>query len=185
MYIKYSMWPYVCALFFKTAFFRVCSPTTLFTTMPRPPGTPRPPLGEVSPGTRNRVVGARNHGIAYTAIGEQENLEPSTCRRIFKKAPNQISCIIRPRPGRPTLLTERDQRCIFRTIVINPKITAQQLVATVVPHIKKKTVYRFLKKSGIQKWRCTKRPLLTEEHAAARLAWALKYDGMPLAFWKR
>ena len=76
--------------------------------MPRPPGTPRPPLGEVSPGTRNRVVRARNHGIPYTAIREQENLDPSTCRRIFKNAPNQISCITRPRPGRPTLLTERD-----------------------------------------------------------------------------
>ena len=26
---------------------------------------------------------------------------------------------------------------------------------------------------------------MTEERAAARLAWALKYDGLPIEFWKR
>ena len=74
--------------FFKTAFFRVYSPTTLFTTMPRLLGTPRPPLGKVSLGTRNRVVRARNYGIIYTIIREQENLELLTYRRIFKNTLN-------------------------------------------------------------------------------------------------
>lgn len=38
-------------------------------TMPRPPGTPRPPLGDVSPNTGSRIVGSRDHGVKFGAIG--------------------------------------------------------------------------------------------------------------------
>lgn len=153
--------------------------------MARPPGTPRPPLCETSPNKRSRVVSARDHDIKYNTIADKENLKSATCRWIFKNAWNQVSCITRSRSGRPSLLTKRDQRHIFQTIVVQSKITAAQLVQICCSHVKKKTVYRFLKKSGIQKWRCKKRPLLNDERAAARLAWALKYDDMPLVFWKR
>ena len=166
----------------KTRFFAIYPQPSSLATMPRAPGTPRPPLGEVSPSRRNRIVGARSHRVPYPAIGGKENLNPATCRQIVKNASHQTDCITTPQLSRPSLLSLHDQRYIFRLIAIDPKITTAQLVATAVPYINKKTVYRFLKKSGIQKWRCKKRPLLTEERAAARLAWALKYDGMPLTF---
>jgi hypothetical protein len=160
--------------------FLLPSPPTM-----RQPGTPRQPLGEVSPNTRSRVVSARDHGIKFTAIGRMENLLDSTCRGIYKNASHQTSCITPSRPGRPPLLTIGDQRLIRRAIVAKPKITAAQLVVNCCPHVKKKTVYRYLKKSGIQKWRCRQRPFLTEEHAAKRLAWAEKYDGKPVSFWRK
>ena len=166
----------------KTRFFAFYPQPSSLATMPRAPGTPRPPLGEVSPGRRNGIVGARSHGVPYPAIGGKENLDPSTCRRIVKNASHQTDCITTPQPGRPSLLSLRDQRHIFKLIAINPKITAAQLVVTTVLYINKKTVYRFLKKSGIQKWRCKKKPLLTEERAIVWLAWALKYNGIPLTF---
>lgn len=50
--------------------------------MPRLPNTPRPPLGEVSPNSRSRVVAARDYGIRYTNIAQGENLLPSTVRQI-------------------------------------------------------------------------------------------------------
>jgi hypothetical protein len=83
------------------------------------------------------------------------------------------------------LITERDGRAIFRRISLKPKITAAQLVATTVLNVKKKTVYRFLKKSGIQKWRATKRPIVDDEKAVKRLHWAERYDNKPLTFWRR
>jgi hypothetical protein len=52
----------------------------------RPPGTPRQPLGEVSPNTRSRVIGARDHGIKIGAISRMERLDDSTCRKIIKNA---------------------------------------------------------------------------------------------------
>lgn len=153
--------------------------------VPRPPGTPRPPLCETSPNKRSRIVGARDHGISFGAISRLEDLKETTCRSIVARSPYQTSSISRPRHGRPGKITPRDERHIFRVIATNPKITAAQLVIQAVPHVKKKTVYRFLKKSGIQKWRCRKRPLLNDERAAARLAWALQHDGKDLAYWQR
>jgi len=55
-------------------------------TIMRPPGTPRQPLREVSPNTRSRVVGARDHGTKFRAISRLENLDDSTCRKIYKNA---------------------------------------------------------------------------------------------------
>lgn len=153
--------------------------------MPRQPRTPRTPLCELSPNTRSRVVSARDYGIRYSDISEKENLNPSTCRSVFKNATNQASCKTRPRTGRPQKLTLRDKRCIMRQIAIEPKITAAQLRTGVAPHVSQKTIYRFLKESGIQKWRCKKRPLLDDNKAAARLQWALLHDNKPLSYWRR
>ena len=115
----------------------------------RPPGTPCPPLCETSPNKRGRVCGSRDQGVKVSAICRAEKLNDSTVRKIFKYAPKQTCCITRPRSGRPTKLTPHDQCIIFQAIVINPKITAPQLVKQNVPHVTKKTVYRFVKKSGI------------------------------------
>jgi hypothetical protein len=94
----------------------------------RPPGTPRPPLCEVSPNKRSRVCGQRDAGIKFRVIARAENLIDSTCRSIYRRAPNQTSCRSNPRPGRPPKLTPGDERVIFRAIVIQPKITAAQLM---------------------------------------------------------
>ena len=151
----------------------------------RPPGTPRLPLQETSPNTRSRVVSARDHGIKYTAIGRLEKLGDSTLRTIYKNASHQVSCITPKRQGAPSVLSPTDHRAIRRAILVNPKITAQQLFVNYAPHASKKTIYRYLDKSGINKWRCKQRPFLTEDHACQRLEWALKYDGKPIVFWRR
>jgi hypothetical protein len=148
----------------------------------KPPGAPRQPLGEVSPNQRSRVVSARDHGIKYPIITRMENLLDSTCRSIVRNAPHQVSCITPTRSGAPSVLTPGDHRLIRRAIVINPKITAQQLFISCAPHSSKKTIYRYLKKSGIQKWRARQRPFLTIEHALLRMQWATKYDRKPVEF---
>jgi hypothetical protein len=124
--------------------------------MPQPPRTPRTPLCETSPNTRSRVVLAHNYGIRFRDIAEKENLPYSTCRSIFKYASNQASRKSQLRTGRPITITPRDGRALFRAIAINPKITAAQSRAEVLPTVSKITIYRYLKKPGIQKWRCKK-----------------------------
>jgi len=52
----------------------------------RPLGTPRQPLREVSPNTRSRVISARDYSIKFKAISRLENLDDSTCRKIYKNA---------------------------------------------------------------------------------------------------
>jgi hypothetical protein len=153
--------------------------------MPPRPHSPRKPLCEVSPNSRSRVVSAHDYGVRFRDIAKGEDLPYSTCRSIVKNASHQASCITQPRIGRPSLITMRDSRRIFRAIALNPKITAAQLRVEAAPHVKKKTIYRFLLKSGIQKWRCKKRPLLNDEKAAARLHWALLHDNQPPEYWRR
>jgi hypothetical protein len=115
----------------------------------KPPGAPRQPLGEVSPNQRSRVISARDHGIKFPVITRIENLPDSTYRTIFKNASHQTSCITPPRPSAPGVLTPTDTRAIRRTIVVNPKITAQQLFVQCAAYSSKKTIYRYLKKTGI------------------------------------
>jgi hypothetical protein len=115
----------------------------------RTPGTPHQPLGEDSPNTRSRVIGARDYGIKFRAISHMEQLGDSTYQKIYKNTSHQMSCITPSCPGAPSVLTVGDHRLIRRAIVINPKITAQQLFISCAPHASKKTVYRYLKKSGI------------------------------------
>jgi hypothetical protein len=149
----------------KSRFFAI--PFSIPTTM-RLPGTPRLPLQELSPNQRSRIVGARDHGISFLAISRIEKLKDSTVRTAFKNASHQTSCITTPRRPRASVLIEGDIHNIRRAIVVNPKITAQQLFLQCTPHSSKKTIYRFLKKSGIQKWRCKIRPFLTEDYAQQR-----------------
>lgn len=76
--------------------------SALFAIMLWAPGTPHQPLGEASPSRRNRISGARKHGIKYSAIGDTENLSGSTCRQIVKNASHQQDCATTPQPGRPS-----------------------------------------------------------------------------------
>jgi hypothetical protein len=122
----------------KLRFSRFTSTTSITMKLP---GAPRQPLGEVSPNQRSRVVGARDHGISVSAIGRMELLTNSTCRSILRNTHHQVSCITPSRPGQPQLLTLGNERIIQRAIVVNPKITAQQLFITCAPHTSKKTIY--------------------------------------------
>jgi hypothetical protein len=161
-----------------------CFRPTTYNTI-KLPGAPRQPLGETSPNQRSRVVSAHEHGISLPVIRRMETLKDSTYRSILKNVSHQVSYITPPRSGRPSLLTAIDHRAIQHAIVINPKITAQQLFVTCAPHTSKKTIYRYLKKSGKQKWRCKVRPFLTEDYAQQRRIWAKKYNRKPVTFWRR
>ncbi|RFU28636.1 hypothetical protein B7463_g7705, partial [Scytalidium lignicola] len=153
--------------------------------MPRTPGTSRPPLAELSPNSRSRIVGARDNGVKISEITQNEGYSNSTIRSVLNNASHQVSYISKPRARTPSLLSLRDQRSIFRLIQAKPKITAAQLARELPIPVSKKTIYRFLKKSSIQKWRCSKRPLLNDKLAGKQLIWAFRNNSQSVAFWRR
>ena len=94
-------------------------------------------------------------------LGEEKTLH-YLCRQIFKSDNSdllQFSTIYRS----PKLITLRLGTQLFRAITVNPKITAVQLYVEVAPQLSNKSIYRYLKKSGIQKWYCKKRVFLENE----------------------
>ena len=84
-------------------------------------------LGEISSNQRSRIVSARDYGIKVPAIARMENLIESTCRTIFQNASYQTLYITPTRTDTSSVLTPGDHRLIRRAIIVNPKITAQQL----------------------------------------------------------
>ena len=59
------------------------------------------------------------------------------------------------------------------------------MIDTLQLAVSRTTFYRTLKEHGIINWIAKKRPLLTEEHAAKRLAFALKYRDWTYEEWSR
>ena len=88
------------------------------------------------------------------------------------------------RSGRPPLLNERAKRLIVREAKKDRRQPLAELTANLSYNPSVSTVRRALKEAGIQKWRALERPLLTDENAAARLAWALEYKDWTEEDWE-
>jgi transposase len=80
-----------------------------------------------------------------------------------------------PRSGRPEVLTRRDKRAILRAVRKNRQFTREQIRRIHAPHVSLATIDRLLRQHNIRKWLAKERPKLTEEHAKARLEWALAH----------
>ena len=71
-------------------------------------------------------------------------------------------------------LTKRDRRLILHTGKTNRTWTNEKVRQECCPHASLSTLSRFLHDNGMRKWIAKRRPKLTEERAAKRLAWALE-----------
>ena len=79
-----------------------------------------------------------------------------------------------PRSGRPPKLSKRDRRLILHTVKTNRAWTNEKVLQECCPHASLSTLSRFLSENGMRKWIAKRRPKLTDERAAKRLAWALE-----------
>jgi transposase len=140
---------------------------------------------ELSPFTRAKIVGARDFGGTPTQIGTRYNLAESTIRSTLKLDPERSNGISKPRSGRPKLYTEREERCILRQVRLHPKCTYADVRRACLVTLCDSTLRRILKKHGIANWRAKKRPELTEEHAAARLAWCIERKNWGVEEWRK
>ena len=74
------------------------------------------------------------------------------------------------RSGRPKVLNEDDRQKILNKIHEEPRVTYDDLLSEVSNKCKKDSIARLLCVEGLKKWRVMKRPYLTPETAAKRLA---------------
>jgi len=130
---------------------------------------------ELTPYQRGQIVGYSLLSCSPTEISASLNIPESTVRDTLKKAPERHDGESSSRIGRPKLYSERDERQILRTVRLNPHLTYRQLQNQLPIKLSHDTIYRILKQNNITNWRAKKRPALTEEHAALRLAWAKEH----------
>ena len=87
----------------------------------------------------------------------------------------------KPGSGRPFKLSSNDRRRLLGLTAAHPRLSATRLATEMgkrgSPHVSRQSVYRELRRSGLE-WRKPQiGTLLTSEGQAKRLAWCLKYRG--------
>ncbi|KAL2037000.1 hypothetical protein N7G274_010285 [Stereocaulon virgatum] len=131
----------------------------------------RPRGPELTPCKRGIVNGAVQFGATPKYIAEQERVPESTVKWTISRAPHRHNGISKPRSGRPTIVNDRARRHIIHITRLNPQITYEDLKKESKHHYSKATAYHILRDYGLTNWLAKKRPLLTKEVAAKRLAW--------------
>jgi transposase len=86
-------------------------------------------------------------------------------------------CASLPRPGRPRTLTAEERDNVYDIVTHrNSNISMPDLLAEVDHKVKRRSLQYLLRELGKRKWMMVKRPALTAEQAAPRLAWTERYQ---------
>jgi hypothetical protein len=128
---------------------------------------------ELTPYQRGRILGAATLGRTPTRIADVENWPISTIKSTIELDLERNNGQSKPRSGRPKLYNDRDERRILRQVRLFPKCTHADVRKACAVTLCDSTLKTILKKYGIANWRGKRRPELTEEVAAKRLAWCL------------
>ena len=145
--------------------------------------TLRCPLGELStnitlfkdlsPYIRGRIIGKAEEGKKPVQIARELKVLDQTVHDTLKLDLLRNDSASRARPGRPDKYSNRFKRNLILFVQKNPKASYAKIRKHFKSKISNKTINRILDTVGIYHWRCKKRPFLTEEVAAKRLAWCL------------
>lgn len=146
----------------------------------RPNSAPvRPPRQRnqgLDPFTRTKLVELKNvAGWTYKQIhAEYPSVPISTIKATVQRANERVDNQSLPRSGRPRKLDDDDRKLLLEAIKENPRITYEDLLATVSHKVKKDSIRRHLQAEDLRKSRCLARPNLKDEHAAKRLRSSLR-----------
>ena len=143
----------------------------------------RAPNSELSPYIRGKIIGLADAGISQYQIASRFDLSRATIQSTLRRDLSQQDGKSSKRSGRPSIVTPQTRRLILRNVRKDPKISKKELHSYIGTNLSMQTMHRILKTEGITKWRAKKRPILTEEHAAARLAWALEHKDWTRKEW--
>lgn len=93
-----------------------------------------------------------------------------------------------PRSGRPKALTDREERLLCRSMLMDRRKTSREVIGEVQDRCKKSvskvTVINILKKHGLRRRVAVRRPLLTKRMRRERLQWAKERQAWTLDKWK-
>ena len=134
--------------------------------------TNRAPNAELSPAQRSFIQGARRGGETAAKIAGLINCHPKTIYDTLKRYRTINNGVSKPRKGRPTVLTEQDERALIRIARRDPQIEYKHLLEQAGVTCSSRTVSRLFKDYGITNWRAKRRPVLTPLAAQRRFEWA-------------
>ena len=146
------------------------------TTLRRPLGelsTNITPFNDLSLYIRGKIVGKAEEGKKPTEITKELKVPDQTVRDTLKLDLLRNEGASRACPSRPDKYSDRFKHNLIFFVGKNRKGSYAKIRKHFKSKILNKTTNCILDTIGIYHWRCKKRPFLTEEVVAKRLAWCL------------
>jgi len=136
---------------------------------------------------RWQIIGMHQTGMSCRAIGAQLNINHTVISRLIRKHTDFGEVKDARRSGRPRKTTDRDDRALVRQARRSPKSTCTQLRHGWHPfnRVSISTIRRRLNFTGLRARRPIRRPLVTNQHRHARLAWCQARARWNLRTWRR
>ncbi|PPR03974.1 hypothetical protein CVT26_001081 [Gymnopilus dilepis] len=133
--------------------------------------------------TKNRIVGFWKATGNAAAAARSENVRTRTAQRIIERWQKTGSTSNKPRPGRPSKLTDRDKREIVRAVRKNRRAPLTDITNQISADVSVSTVQRVLAAQGYHRRVARKVPWLTKNHRKLRFIWGKVYRKMRMRDW--
>jgi transposase len=140
---------------------------------------------EIDTPTKNRLIGFYLATGNAAAAASKENIPPRTAQYIIKRYRQTGSASNKHRSGRPSILTEYDQREIIRTARKNRRMPLTELTNEISAKVSVTTIRRILARQGYHRRVARRVPYLTSYHKRLRLLWGKAYQSWGRAHWRR
>ena len=138
---------------------------------------------------RHIILDLRKDGKSFRCIAKLVYKPLSTIHYIVKKFNEDNIVANRPRTGRPSKLSERDERFIVRKIKKNPfessSSIASELNESYGQNVTARTVRNKIRKSGFRSRVARKKPFINKRNQKKRIEFAKTYRSMPNSFWNK
>ena len=122
-------------------------------------------------------------------VSEKYKISASAACRAFNRYKTEGMLEARPRSGRPSIFSKRDESFLIREIVADPSKPSSELTESICTikkaNINSSTIRKFLIRKGLKTYSATKKPYLTKKMKKARLDWCKQYKDKSIDFWKQ
>nr|CAH7742062.1 unnamed protein product [Callosobruchus chinensis] len=143
---------------------------------------------ELSAFDSTRIIALWQEGLSRHQIANRLNVVRSTVSRTIRRYQETGEVNSRPRTGRPTVSTRREDRYIAQLACRERSVTVPvlrtQFQRTFNRVISTATIRRRVLALGLRCRRPLRVPLLTARHRTARLQWARAHQGWLLPQWR-
>nr|CAH7738106.1 unnamed protein product [Callosobruchus chinensis] len=146
------------------------------------------PRNEWSAFDSTRIIALWQEGLSHHQIANRLNVVRSTVSRTIRRYEEIWEVNSRPRTGRPTVSTRREDRYIVQLVRRERSVTVpvlrSQFQRTFNRVILTATIRQRVLASGFRCRRPLRVPLLTARHRTARLQWARAHQDWLLPQWR-
>lgn len=144
----------------------------------------RSPLAELSENTRAIIIDRIEGGESYRKVATAVGCSASTVYATVQRWRRDRSLTSTPRPGRPKVISDREQHALYRSARKNPKYNYHELAENALlpsptplrqhPPLRS-TIMRTLKNFGLRHYKAAERPKLELIHVILRRKWQQRY----------